>query len=44
MADVEGATRPLAESAESVTACAELRAHGASSVERFFGAKAPHKD
>ncbi len=39
LADVEGTTRPLAEEAESVTSCAELRAHGAESVARFFGAK-----
>jgi hypothetical protein len=39
MADVEGSARPLAESVERVTECAELRSHGAEDVARYFGAK-----
>jgi alanyl aminopeptidase len=36
MADVEGTVRPMAEWAEAATACAELRARGASAVATFL--------
>ena len=34
--EVEGAARPLAESAETATACSELKAHGGEAVAKFF--------